>query len=226
MKGLILILLFSFLITSAFSQNDWYQHLKTDFVEYTGKQYVFNPFGDTSQADFILSDTAWLFVIEDIKITDSLSNYYAPFGLEGDRLYLQKLNPRYKIDTNIIPDVLLTTSHINDNYFKRPEKFKYLFVTHNIQLAKRHFKAEQFYKILPGSYTGKEIILCGGLKSERVKEIQLALIEKGYNIGETGANNVMNETTKNALLQFQKDNGLPLGNISLETQRALGINGH
>jgi len=34
----------------------------------------------------------------------------------------------------------------------------------------------------------------------------------------------MGPRTREALIQFQKDNGLPIGNLNIETLRALGVN--
>ncbi|MBT8229090.1 MAG: peptidoglycan-binding protein, partial [Bacteroidia bacterium] len=48
-------------------------------------------------------------------------------------------------------------------------------------------------------------------------------IERGYNVGSAGADNVMGAATKSALVKFQKDNGLPVGQLDFETLRALGI---
>jgi peptidoglycan hydrolase-like protein with peptidoglycan-binding domain len=38
--------------------------------------------------------------------------------------------------------------------------------------------------------------------------------------------NVMGERTKTALARFQKDKGLPTGNLDIETLKALGITAH
>jgi len=52
--------------------------------------------------------------------------------------------------------------------------------------------------------------------------LQKALIARGYEIGEV--NNVMNSQTKAALLDFQRKNNLPVGNLNLITFDMLGIN--
>jgi len=53
-----------------------------------------------------------------------------------------------------------------------------------------------------------------------VTEMQLILSEKGYDVE---VNDIMNSQTKAALIQFQKDNHLPIGNLDKETLDALGL---
>ena len=42
-------------------------------------------------------------------------------------------------------------------------------------------------------------------------------------MGSAGADNVMGASTKTALVKFQRDNGLPVGQLDFETLKALGI---
>lgn len=58
--------------------------------------------------------------------------------------------------------------------------------------------------------------------SGKVSQIQEALRAKGYDPGPT--DNVLGAKTRTALTQFQKDNNLPVGNLNVETMRALGVN--
>ena len=55
----------------------------------------------------------------------------------------------------------------------------------------------------------------------KIAQIQCCLREKGYDPGET--DNTLNTKTRQALAQFQKDNHLPQGDLSIETMRALGV---
>jgi len=55
--------------------------------------------------------------------------------------------------------------------------------------------------------------------STNIQQIQETLREKGYDPGPT--NNVLGPETRQALIQFQKDNNLPVGNLDLATIRAL-----
>jgi hypothetical protein len=75
-----------------------------------------------------------------------------------------------------------------------------------------------------GGYTDWREVLCGAkLTSERIRQIQNALISKGYSVGTAGADNVFGEDTKTALKKFQADNNLPQGNLNMETLNALGV---
>ena len=50
--------------------------------------------------------------------------------------------------------------------------------------------------------------------------IQKALNEKGY---ECPLDGILGQSTKNALLQFQKDNNLPEGRLDIDTLKTLGV---
>lgn len=73
-----------------------------------------------------------------------------------------------------------------------------------------------------GYYTKyREVLCCRGHHANlTTKKIQLALKERGYDVS---IDNIMGESTKATLLQFQKDENLPQGNLNMETLRALGI---
>lgn len=75
-----------------------------------------------------------------------------------------------------------------------------------------------------GGYTDWREVLCGAkLTTERIRQIQNALIARGYSVGPAGADNVFGEDTKVALRKFQADNNLPQGNLNMETLNALGV---
>lgn len=65
----------------------------------------------------------------------------------------------------------------------------------------------------------KEIYCAPYCGSARIKPIQEALIKKGYN---TPTDNIFGKETKAALIQFQKDNNLPVGQLDKETLKLLG----
>ena len=69
----------------------------------------------------------------------------------------------------------------------------------------------------------REVVCDADLTSDLVKRVQNALLSRGYNLGPAGADNDMGPSTKAALMKFQKDNGLPVGQLDFETLRALGI---
>ena len=73
-----------------------------------------------------------------------------------------------------------------------------------------------------GGFTDWVEVLCGSkVNDAKIYEIQQALRAKGYNPGPI--DNRFGHQTKAALGQFQRDNGLPEGNLNIETLRALGV---
>ncbi len=79
--------------------------------------------------------------------------------------------------------------------------------------------------VKPGGFTEWREVVCGNdITSALVRQVQQALMSRGYDVGTAGADNVMGRDTKAALIKFQKDNGLPVGNLDFETLKKLGIN--
>ena len=58
------------------------------------------------------------------------------------------------------------------------------------------------------------INLSSGSSGSEVKKLQQALIEKGYDVGSTGADGVFGKNTLAAVKQYQKDNGLEVDGIA------------
>lgn len=86
--------------------------------------------------------------------------------------------------------------------------------------------------VSPGGYSEWRQVNCSTNYSTTqmrsyVRDVQNALIARGYNVGTAGADNVMGSDTRNAIMKFQKDNGLAVGvqgnNIPVETLDALGV---
>lgn len=75
------------------------------------------------------------------------------------------------------------------------------------------------YNTKPGDWV--EVLCPADVTSYTIREIQRALSAKGYNPGPI--DNVLGAQTKSALQQFQKDYGLPVGQLDLQTLAALGI---
>ncbi len=79
--------------------------------------------------------------------------------------------------------------------------------------------------VRPGGFTAWREVLCPDrMPAYTIKQVQTALLKAGYFQGTP--DNVMGERTKAALAKFQKDKGLPVGNLDLETLKALGITAH
>lgn len=69
----------------------------------------------------------------------------------------------------------------------------------------------------------KQVVCAADLDKNFYMKVQNALIERNYDIGSAGADGVFGRSSKAALVKFQKDNGLPVGNLDFETLTALGI---
>lgn len=74
-----------------------------------------------------------------------------------------------------------------------------------------------------GGYQDWREVLCADkLNEQRILAIQKALKAEGYDPGPF--DNVFGTKTKEALIKFQQDKGLPVGNLNMETLKALGVN--
>jgi outer membrane protein OmpA-like peptidoglycan-associated protein len=78
--------------------------------------------------------------------------------------------------------------------------------------------------VKPGGFTEwREVVCEADITQDLVRSVQSALISRGYSVGSAGADNQMGAATKAALVKFQKDNNLPVGQLDIETLRALGV---
>ncbi len=93
-----------------------------------------------------------------------------------------------------------------------------------IEVPATYKKVMEKKLVKKGGYTDWREVLCGSkLTNDRIRQIQNALVAKGYSVGDTGADNLFGEATKTALKKFQIDNNLPQGNLNMETLNALGV---
>ena len=67
----------------------------------------------------------------------------------------------------------------------------------------------------------KEILCDQDITESKINQIQQALDREGYDVP---VDNQMGERTKQSLIKFQRDKGLPVGNLNVETLQALGVN--
>ena len=67
----------------------------------------------------------------------------------------------------------------------------------------------------------KEILCPSQVTPATVRQVQESLRSRGYDPGPV--DNVMGSRTKAALVKYQKDNGLPVGQLDLDTLRSLGL---
>ncbi len=68
----------------------------------------------------------------------------------------------------------------------------------------------------------KEVLCADKLNEQRILAIQKALKAEGYDPGPF--DNMFGAKTKEALIKFQQDKGLPVGNLNMETLKVLGVN--
>jgi regulator of extracellular matrix RemA (YlzA/DUF370 family) len=77
-------------------------------------------------------------------------------------------------------------------------------------------------QVTPGSQTQWTKVLCqSDITSERIRAIQAALKEKGYDPGPI--DNRLGAQTKAAISQYQRDNKLPQGSLDFKTLESLGV---
>jgi len=67
----------------------------------------------------------------------------------------------------------------------------------------------------------KEILCDQDVTESKINQIQQALVREGYDVP---VDNQMGDKTKQSLIKFQRDKGLPVGNLNMETLQALGVN--
>jgi peptidoglycan hydrolase-like protein with peptidoglycan-binding domain len=68
----------------------------------------------------------------------------------------------------------------------------------------------------------REVLCPKDVNEAKITQIQKALIERGYNPGPV--DDIFGAQTKAALIKFQKSSGLPVGQLDIETLKALGVN--
>jgi peptidoglycan hydrolase-like protein with peptidoglycan-binding domain len=74
-----------------------------------------------------------------------------------------------------------------------------------------------------GGFSEWREVVCGtNITESNIRKLQHALKNRGYDPGP--ADNVFGAQTKAALIKYQKDKGLPVGNLDMETMKSLGLN--
>lgn len=72
-----------------------------------------------------------------------------------------------------------------------------------------------------GFQAWKEVVCEQDMTNNKIAQIQQALKREGYDPGPI--DNEMGGKTKDALIKFQQDKGLPIGNLNMETMKSLGV---
>lgn len=94
--------------------------------------------------------------------------------------------------------------------------------TREIPIAPEYSTVTTKKLVKTGGFTDWVEVLCEGkMTSSKVIEIQNALKARGYDPGPS--DNVMGTRTREALNKFQRDNGLSVGQVTIETLKSLGI---
>ena len=75
-----------------------------------------------------------------------------------------------------------------------------------------------------GDYTEKFEVICEeDMPDDFIGQIQMALISQEYDFGPSVIYNEMCPATKATLAEFQQNNALPMGQLDMETLKALGV---
>ncbi len=137
---------------------------------------------------------------------------------------------------DVIPAVYKTVTKQVIDQASKVEEIKidpeYSTVTKNVLVSAETTKSETIPAIYTdvverklvkkGGYTVWTEILCADKQTnDRIYRIQRALKDAGYNPGPIDG--VIGIQTQAALKQYQTDKGLPIGNLNMETLKALGI---
>jgi len=94
--------------------------------------------------------------------------------------------------------------------------------TENIP-AKYTTVSKRVLKTAGGFSEWREVVCGADVTSDLVRRVQSALISRGFDVGTSGADNQLGAGTKAALVKFQRENGLPVGQLDFETLKALGV---
>ena len=77
--------------------------------------------------------------------------------------------------------------------------------------------------VTPGGFTEwREVVCDADITPALYRRVQQALNDKGYNVG--AVDGIIGAGTKAQLVKFQRDNNLPIGQLDVETLKALGVN--
>jgi len=94
--------------------------------------------------------------------------------------------------------------------------------TRQIEIPAEYKGVEKTVLVKPEGWSNwKEVLCANEVTTTKIKAIQMALASLGYDAGTP--DNQLGPKTRKALLQYQKDNNLPQGNLNKETLKALGV---
>ncbi len=94
--------------------------------------------------------------------------------------------------------------------------------TKSIEIPAEYTTITKRNLVKKGGFTEWREVLCAdNVTSYTIRQIQQALKDRGYSPGPV--DNVLGSQTKAALTKFQKDNGLPVGQLDMKTLKQLGV---
>ena len=94
--------------------------------------------------------------------------------------------------------------------------------TREIEIPAEYTTLTKRRLVKKGGFTEWREVVCDyKVTASLNRQIQRALRDRGYDPGPI--DNIIGTKTKAALVKFQKDNGLPVGNLNVETMKALGV---
>ena len=133
----------------------------------------------------------------------------------------------YAMQTHTVVDTPASTREIDIPAVYRTARkqvVKTPATSHEITIPGQHQTVTRRKLVQKGNFTQWEEAPCESrMTSEKIRQIQTALKEKGYDPGPI--DNRLGAETKAALKKFQTDKGLPIGGLNLKTLAALGVEG-
>ena len=121
-------------------------------------------------------------------------------------------------------DATTTSNSIEAQYETRTYRRTAPATTTSTEIPAEYKTVSKRQLVTPGGTTEwREVVCDSDITPDLYRRVQSALIERGYNVGSAGADGRIGAATKAALVKFQRDNGLPVGQLDFETLRALGV---
>lgn len=145
----------------------------------------------------------------------------------GNKICLTETPPEYKTVTRTVVTTPAQTREI-----EIPAKYDTVKVTKLVSAAREEvteipaeYKTISRRELVRDGYMAWRSILCEtNMTRRRIADIQQALIDKGYDIGSSGADGVIGASTIQAVNAFQRDNNLPVDQyLNIKTVEALGV---
>lgn len=145
----------------------------------------------------------------------------------GNKVCLTETPPAYKTVTRTVVSKPAESVEV-----EIPAEYNTVKVTKLVSAAREEvtqipaeYKTITRRELVNDGYMAWRSILCEtNMTRQRIADIQQALIEKGYNIGTTGADGVIGVSTIQAVNAFQRDNDLPVDRyLNIKTIEALGV---